>query len=98
MRISDWMSDVCSSDLIGIADQAKDQYRRDMDQAAQEDMDSSHGSSTPDRPHWFRRHRIAEMIGDAEMRLSIPFLKPGRHGFDRDRQGVGGQKIGRAHV
>src|SRR3546814_17030002 len=73
MRISDWSSDVCSSDLVGIL---RDRQEGNRDDARQHDEDGDHPGEdrTVDEEV---RHCRATLLGDGGRRLlaALPRLR-----------------------
>src|SRR3546814_18444291 len=58
MRISDWSSDVCSSDLFGGPDRHRQRYRQPRDRQAGRRADQEIPSHEDDQGHGFRGRRF----------------------------------------
>src|SRR3546814_8265590 len=101
MRISDWSSDVCSSDLVAVAAMHLDKIETDA-LGALDRTDMGGGQFLDFRFGQFpRRGIVAERNGGRPNGLPSSFVR--RHGLAAKRRRVlrafaAGMEIGRAHV
>src|SRR3546814_10569855 len=93
MRISDWSSDVCSSDLMLAARPAAEIVARDQDRRALEigavEQIVGIGAQTLERPapHALARRRLQPMRGDDHVGVDILEPERNRAAFDLVQRG-----------
>src|SRR3546814_4558264 len=98
MRISDWSSDVCSSDLLELRDHAGDELVRSP-------MCAPNAAVTlnlvKERVNRARGHRIAadeQRMKAQRLAKLLMLYEAGNDGINRTPRLIAGQEIGRAHV